>query len=160
MKRQVASKRESRDYIETVRSSSGMKLDVPRSAQVEVVEPQPGVRFLVIDGRHTFVEKDGLLIPYVGSQETVALLPSAFIDDGAVRFILKGADVMRPGIVRYDPWGAKDSLVVIRDDAKGRALAIGKASVASDEMLGMSKGVSIRSLHHAGDAFWESHKLM
>lgn len=158
MKRQVASKRESRDYIEAARSSTGLDLDVPRSAQVEVVEPLEGLKFLIIDGRHTFLEKDGALVPFVGSRETLALLPSAFIDDGAIKFILKGADVMRPGIARYDPWGAKDALVVIRDEGKGRALAVGRAAVASEEMAGMSKGVAIRSLHHAGDPYWESHK--
>jgi malignant T-cell-amplified sequence len=158
LKRQVASKRESRDYIEAIRSASGMHLELPRSAQVEVVEPSPGLKFLVIDGRHTFLDKEGDLVPFVGSQETLALLPSAFIDEGAIRFILKGADVMRPGIVRYDAWGAKDALVVIRDDGKGRALAVGRATVQSDEMAGMSKGVAIRSLHHAGDPYWDSHK--
>ncbi len=160
MKRQVASKHDSRDYIERVQSSSGMKLDVSRSSQVEIVEPQPGFRFLVIDGRHTFVEKDGSIIPFVGSQPTLALLPSAYIDEGAIKYILKGADVMRPGIVRYDQWGEKDALVVVRDDKKGRGLAVGRTSVPSEEMAGLSKGVSIKNLHHAGDGFWESYKLI
>jgi len=137
-----------------------MKLDVSRSSQVEIVEPQPGLTFLVIDGRHTFVEKDGALIPFVGSQPTLALLPSAYIDEGAIKYILKGADVMRPGIVRYDQWGEKETLVVVRDDKKGRGLAVGRASVPSEEMAGLSKGVSIRNLHHAGDGFWESYKLI
>jgi PUA domain protein len=160
LKRQVASKHDSRDYIERVQSSSGVKLDVSRSSQVEIIEPEPECRFVVVDGKHTFVEKEGALIPFVGSQETLALLPSAYIDDGAIKFILKGADVMRPGIVRYDQWGGKDVLVVVRDEKKGRGLAIGRANVASEEMAGLTKGVSITNLHHAGDGFWTSHRLI
>jgi len=160
LKRQVASKHDSRDYIERVQSSSGMKLDVSRSSQVEIVEPQPGFTFLVIDGGYTFLEKDGAIIPFVGSQPTLALLPSAYIDEGAIKYILKGADVMRPGIVRYDQWGGSDTLVAVRDDKKGRGLAVGRTSVASEEMAGLSKGVSIKNLHHAGDGFWESYKLI
>jgi predicted RNA-binding protein (TIGR00451 family) len=160
LKRQVASKHDSREYIERVQSSSGLNLDVSRSSQVEIIEPQPGLRFLVIDGKHTFLEKEGSLIPYVGSQGTLALLPSAYIDDGAIKYILKGADVMRPGIVKYDEWGPKDVLVVVRDEKKGRGLAIGRANVASAEMGSLSKGISIKNLHHAGDAFWDSYKLI
>jgi len=160
LKRQVASKHDSRDYIERVQSSSGMKLDMSRSAQVEIVEPGPGFRFLLIDDKYTFVEKDGSLIPFVGSQPTLALLPSAYIDEGAIKYILKGADVMRPGIVRYDQWGGRDALVVVRDDKKGRGLAIGRTTVPNEEMAGMTKGVSIKNLHHAGDGFWESYKLI
>jgi malignant T-cell-amplified sequence len=158
LKRQVASKHDSRDYIERVQSSSGMKLDVSRSSQVEIVEPEPDLKFLVIDGKHTFVEKDGLLVPFVGSHPTLALLPAVYIDEGAIKYILKGADVMRPGIVRYDQWGGKDALVVVRDESKGRGLAIGRANVSSDEMSAMNKGISIKNIHHAGDRFWESHK--
>jgi PUA domain protein len=158
LKRQVASKHDSRDYIERVQSSSGMKLDVSRSSQVEIVEPETDLKFLVIDGKHTFVEKDGSLVPFVGSQPTLALLPSVYIDDGAIKYILKGADVMRPGIIRYDQWGGKDALVVVRDEKKGRGLAIGRANVSSEDMAALSKGISIKNLHHAGDRFWESHK--
>jgi PUA domain protein len=160
LKRQVASKRDSRDYIERVQSNSGLKLDVSRSSQVEVIEPEPGLRFLVIDGTYTFVEKEGELVPYVGSQQTLALLPSAFIDDGAIKYILKGADVMRPGIVKYDQWGQKDALVAVRDEKKQRGLAVGRAAVSSAEMAGMGKGITIKNLHHAGDRLWDAYKLI
>ncbi len=160
MKRQVASKRDSRDFIESVQANSGLKLDVSRSAQVEVIEPETGLRFLVIDGRYTFVEKEESLIPFVGSQQTLTLLKSAFVDEGAIKYILKGADVMRPGIVRYDPWGEKDALVAVRDEKKGRGLAVGRAAVSRDEMAGIGRGISVKNLHHAGDRFWEAYKLI
>lgn len=158
MKRHFTSKHDSRDYIDKVQRSCGLALDVPRSAQVELIEPDDDVRFLVVDGNYTFVELGDSILPFVGSRPLLAMLPSVYIDEGAVKFILKGADVMRPGIARYDDWGAADRLVVIRDQGKERGLAIGRALVQSSEMAGMSKGVAIKNLHHAGDRVWESYK--
>jgi malignant T-cell-amplified sequence len=158
LKRHFASKHDSREYIERVQQSSGLKLQLERSAQVELIQPDSDVTFLVVDGRYTFVEVDGSIIPFVGSKELTSLLPSVYVDEGAVRFILKGADVMRPGIARYDEWGEKGSLIVIRDEAKQRAIALGRTSVASSEMPGMSRGASIQNLHYAGDRVWISYK--
>lgn len=158
MKRHFASKHDSKDYIERVQASCGILLDAPRSAQVEIIEPEDGVVFLVIDDRFTFVEMGGSIVPFVGSRAVVDTLPSARIDDGAVKFILKGADVMRPGISSYDDWGEKERLVVVRDQAKGRGLAVGRALVPSSEMASMTKGACIRNIHHAGDRAWEAYK--
>ena len=158
MKRHFTSKHESRDYIERVQSSCGITLDLPKSAQVELIEPDDGVRFLVVDGKYTFVEVGDSILPFVGSRPLIAMFPSVYIDEGAVKFILKGADVMRPGITKFDEWGEKDKLLVIRDQERGRGLAVGRSVVPSSEMAGMSKGIAVKNLHHAGDRIWESYK--
>ena len=163
MKRQVASKHDSRDYIENIQRSCDVQLGIPRSSQVEIIEPEDGVKFVVVEGRFTFVEQGGTdgpatFIPFVGSPSVLELFPSARIDDGAIKYIIKGADVMRPGIVKYDEWGPKDRLLVVRDDAKGRGLAIGRAMVESQEMAKLTKGNCIKNLHHAGDRLWDSYR--
>jgi PUA domain protein len=157
LKRHFASKHDSRDYIDKVQASCGLTLDVPKSAQVEMIEPDEGIRFLVVDGRFTFVELGDSILPFVGSKALTGLLPSIHIDDGAVKYILKGADVMRPGISKFDDWGATEKLVVIRDGAE-RGLAIGRSLVPSSEMAGLSKGNCVKNVHHAGDRVWESYK--
>jgi PUA domain protein len=163
LKRQVASKHDSRDYIERIQSSCDIQLDISRSAQVEIIEPEDGVKFVIVDGKYTFVEQGApggpaKFIPFVGSPSVLELFPSARIDDGAIKYIIKGADVMRPGILKYDEWGAKDRLVVVRDDAKGRGLAVGRTMVGSQEMAGLKKGNCIKNLHHAGDRIWDSYR--
>ena len=79
MKRQVVSKHDSRDLIAEVERSSGIHLEVPRSAQVEILEPDDGSKFVIVDGRFTFVNagEGGSYIPFVGSAEAVGLLPVA-----------------------------------------------------------------------------------
>lgn len=162
MKRQIVSKHDSRDIITEVERASGIHLDVPRSAQVEIIEPDEESKFVIIDGRFTFVKGgeggNGDYLPFVGSPEALSLLPSLTIDEGAVKYIIKGADVMRPGISKYDEWGEAGKLVVVREDRKGRAVAVGKAAVSSAEMAGLKKGNCVKNLHHAGDRFWNAYK--
>ncbi len=72
------------------------------------------------------------------------------VDAGAVSFVSDGADVMRPGIADADAEIAADDLVVIEEESHGKALAIGRARVDGDELVGDS-GKVIDSLHHVGD---------
>ena len=158
MKRHFASKHDSRDYIERIQQAYGRPLDLQKSSQVELIEPEDGVRFLVVDGKYTFVEMGETIVPFVGSREVIDGMPAVRIDDGAVKYILKGADVMRPGISSYDDWGDKDRLVIVRDQAKGRGLAVGRSMVASSEMQSLSKGACVKNVHHAGDKAWDAYK--
>jgi malignant T-cell-amplified sequence len=160
LKRQVVSKHDSRELIAEIERSAGIHLEVPRSAQVEILEPDEESKFVIIDGRFTFVRggPEGGYIPFVGSNEAVGLFPSVTIDEGALKYIIKGADVMRPGISKYDDWGEAGRLVVVREDKKGRAAAVGRASVASSEMAELKKGNCVKNLHHAGDKFWNAYK--
>lgn len=158
MKRQVVSKHDSRELIAEIERSAGIHLEVPRSAQVEILEPDEETKFVIIDGRFTFVTGGNGYVPYVGSAEAVGLFPSVFIDEGALKYIIKGADVMRPGISKYDEWGEAGKLVVVREDKKGRAAAVGRTGVASSEMAELKKGNCVKNLHHVSDRFWEAHK--
>jgi predicted RNA-binding protein (TIGR00451 family) len=166
LKRQIASKHDSRDLIANLERSAGVHLEVPKSAQVEILEPNEETKFVIIDGRFTFISKggasagEGSYIPFVGSAEAVGLFPSVSIDEGAVKYIIKGADVMRPGISKYDDWGEAGTLVIVREDKKGRAAAVGKTVVSSKEMAELKKGNCIRNLHHAGDKFWNAYKTI
>jgi malignant T-cell-amplified sequence len=160
LKRQVVSKHDSRELIAEIEGSAGIHLEVPRSAQVEILEPDDESRFVIIDGRFTFVSggAGGGYLPFVGSAEAVGLFPSVTIDEGALKYIIKGADVMRPGISKYDDWGEPGKLVVVREDKKGRAAAVGRTAVASSEMAELKKGNCVKNLHHAGDKFWNAYK--
>jgi PUA domain protein len=161
LKRQVVSKHDSRELIAEIERSAGIRLEVPRSAQVEILEPDEESKFVIIDGRFTFVRggaEGGGYLPFVGSAEAVDLFPSVTIDEGALKYIIKGADVMRPGISKYDDWGEAGKLVVVREDKKGRAAAVGRTAVASSEMAELKKGNCVKNLHHAGDRFWNAYK--
>ena len=76
------------------------------------------------------------------------------VDAGATRFVVNGADVMRPGIVQADPGIKAGDLVIVIEEAHRKALAIGRALIPGDEMVGDS-GKAVKSLHYVGDTIWE-----
>ena len=159
MKRWVLSRRDSIEIISRIESSLGLNLDLPKSAQARCSEPEKGVVFVALDG-YEFVQSGDTFIPYLGSAATLALFPGAVVDEGAIRFLLNGADVMRPGIRRLDDWGAAGKMVVVREEKKGRAIAVGPSLVASSEAQGMTKGSCVKNLHHVGDSYWNLHKSL
>ena len=76
------------------------------------------------------------------------------VDAGAVSFVSDGADVMRPGIVDADEGIEAGDLVAIAEESHGKVLAVGRAMVDGDEMVGDS-GKVVSSIHHVGDDLFE-----
>jgi malignant T-cell-amplified sequence len=159
LKKWVLSRRDSGDLVTKIETSLGLSLNLPKSAQASCAEPEEGVVFVGLDG-YEFVQTRGVFIPFLGSQETLTLFPSAVVDEGAIRFLLNGADVMRPGIRRMDEWGPAGRMVVVKEEKKGRAIAVGPSSVPSSEARGMAKGSCVKNLHHVGDRYWNAHKSL
>ena len=163
MKRWVLSHRDSREAIERIRSRLSASLDLPHSAQVSCAEASEGVIFLTLDSgddKNVFVEAGEETIPFLGSQQTLALFPSATVDEGAIKFVLNGADVMRPGGRSFDEWGEVGRVVVVREEKKGRGIAMGRALVSSTEMSDLQKGPCLKNIHYLGDRFWNLYKLV
>jgi len=159
MKKWVLSHRDSGETISKIESSLGLALNLPKSAQAQCSEPGEGAIFVVLDG-FEFVRAGETFFPYLGSQATLALFPQAFVDEGAIKFLLNGADVMRPGMRKFDDWGPPGKMVVVREEKKGRAIAVGTTTVASSEAQGMTRGGCISNVHHLGDKYWNMHKSL
>jgi malignant T-cell-amplified sequence len=157
LKKWVLSRRDSTEMISKVETALGLSMNLSKSAQAQCAEPEEGVVFIGLNG-FEFVQSGGGFFPFLGSSTTVGLFPAVVVDEGAIRFLLNGADVMRPGIRKIDDWGAEGKMVVVREEKKGRAIAVGTAMVPSAEAQAMSKGGCIRNLHHVGDRFWNLHK--
>jgi predicted RNA-binding protein (TIGR00451 family) len=67
---------------------------------------------------------------------------------------------MRPGVKSYDQWGDVNRIVVVKEEKKGRAIAIGLSSTKSEDMAGISKGTCLRNIHHVGDEYWNLYKTV
>lgn len=77
------------------------------------------------------------------------VLPKVAVNDGAVKFILNGANIMRPGIVDWTDF-SKDDVVLVLNKNKG-ILAVGSAVISSEDMRSLSRGVVVNNLHHVND---------
>lgn len=145
--------------IQKMETSFGRTLSLPRSAQADCAEPEEGVVFVNFDSL-TFVKAENRFVPFLGSPNALELFPLAVVDEGAIRYLLNGADIMRPGIRKFDDWGASGSIVVIKEEKKGRAIAIGLSTVSSFEASAMIKGSCLKNLHYIGDRYWFLHKQL
>jgi PUA domain protein len=109
---------------------------------------------ILIDGKVLLFAVDNIYFPTVrgvielGFEKNVVV-----VDSGAVRFVVNGADVMSPGIVRADESILKGDPVIVKEEKYGKPLAIGKALVPGKEMVSDS-GKAVKSLHHVGDEIW------
>lgn len=160
MKKWVLSRHDSVELISKVESALGVSLKLTHSSQARCEEPADGVVFVHFDDSLLFVQSGERFVPFLGSTETLALFPSAVVDEGAIKFLLNGADVMRPGVRSFDDWGAGGRLVVVKEAKKDRAITIGESLVPSAEMPAMSKGPCLKNMHHVGDRYWNLYKTV
>jgi len=81
-------------------------------------------------------------------------LPYAVVDEGAVKHLLNGADVMAPGIIEVTSFNVGD-IVSVWNPSKTTPLVIGKALMSPNEILTKKRGRAIRNIHYAGDKVWK-----
>ena len=98
-------------------------------------------------------------LPFLSETKMLERFPSVMVDMGAVKFMCKGANVMRPGIKKFTEF-EKDQLVCIIEESQHKFLAVGKAMVSSSELEEMEKGEVIKNIHYISDKFWETGKTI
>ncbi|MBW6470098.1 MAG: RNA-binding protein [Methanosarcinaceae archaeon] len=109
---------------------------------------------ILIDGKLLLFSTDGEYFPTVrGAIELGLAKHIVVVDAGAVRFVVNGADIMCPGIVSADSDIKEGDLVIIKEETHSKPLAIGRALISGDAMVGES-GKAIKSLHYVGDKLW------
>lgn len=125
----------------------------PSSAVYEAVFKDKVV--YVVDGVPVAFKSEGSLFPTLVSAKMAGMggLHYAVVDEGAVRPILNGADVMAPGIKKASGFGVGDVVVVWSIDEK-TPLAVTKALMSSGDVASIRRGKALRSLHYAGDGLW------
>ena len=96
-------------------------------------------------------EHDGELIPTLYSiRKFPNLLPTITVDAGAVKFMINGADLYRPGMVEWDTFDVGQYVTVI--NLQKAAMCIGKTTQSSAELP--DKGKITKTIHHLNDAIW------
>ena len=79
--------------------------------------------------------------------------PSVQVDEGAVKFVINGADIFSQGIVKFNKDFSENTIVTITNP-QDSVLSIGKCLFSSRDLL-TAKGKSIINLHYLGDKIWE-----
>ena len=146
------------DDITAIREAVGDHLGVDIDGDTfELVEFVSANHDLVlVDGEPAvfYPDDDEPFLTVRGANEYEPQTGVVTVDAGAVSFVSDGADVMRPGIVEADAAIREGDLVVVAEETHGKVLAVGRALVDGDEMVGNS-GKVVESIHHVGDELYE-----
>jgi PUA domain protein len=158
LKISTLSKKETAALIEIICATWPTDL-VPKIKTFKSFHLEPG-KFLLQAGNFMAVQvRESLILPYLGMREILDRFPSVHVDMGAVKFVCNGAKVMRPGITCMEVF-KKNEIVVVKDQAYNKALAVGIAMVDSDFATTMSTGYVIDNGHYISDKFWEASKTI
>ena len=156
MKSNLISKSETTALLKTVSEKWG--IEFPKIKNVKVHQIQDDAQIITANGMKILKVEDDYL-PFLSETETLQKFPSVTVDVGAIKFMCKGANLMRPGILKFSEF-EKDKLVCIVEESHGKFIAIGKSMVSSAELENMEKGEIIKNIHYISDRFWETGKTI
>ncbi len=144
-------------------ASEKLKVDLDvlfgSKVNVEVMEGEADKLFLV-EGKPTLFVVGDAILPTLTAEQIISQLPKVVVDMGAVKFVCNGADVMAPGVVRYEGNFNKGDLAVVVDVKHGKTLALGEMLYSLEDAKNTKKGAVMKSRHFVSDTIWNFAKLL
>jgi PUA-domain protein len=122
--------------------------------QVILVEDEK-YRFILVNKEILFFYYENQIAPTLKLLQQKDLLKKITVDMGAVKFVVNGADIMRPGIIEIEEDIKENDFIVIIDVNNKKPLSIGIALLNSEEMRNTSSGKVIKNIHFVGDELWK-----
>jgi PUA domain protein len=139
------------------KASEKLKVDLKQflsnKTNVELVQTEFAEIYL-INGKPSLVKAQENIFPTLIFNEYSALLPKVVINMGAVPHLCNGANIMAPGIIRYEGEFKGDDFVLVVDEKHGKPIAIGKIVYDSEAAKNVTHGVVVNNIHHVGDRIW------
>ena len=135
---------------------SQWKIELPKQKNIKAHDVNE--KGVIITGNEITAVKIGDdILPFLDDIPILEKFPSVTVDMGAVKFVCKGANVMRPGITKFSDFESGEIVCVI-EESQNKFLSVGKAEISSKEAEDTSKGEVIKNMHYISDDFWESKK--
>lgn len=104
------------------------------------------------------IGSDSEIFPLLKDEWLLPSRPTITVDSGAIKFVVGGANIMRPGVTKTEGEFSAGEIVVVKEEKFGKAIAVGRANVNKKELEEAKKGAVVQNLHYAGDKFWEMLK--
>ena len=138
--------------------SEKWKITIPKIKNLKVYEIDNETQLITGNDIKILKIKDEHL-PFLSEVQILKKFPYIQVDMGAVKFMCKGANLMRPGIKKFTEF-SKDDIVCIVEESQNKFLAVGKSEVNSSELENMDKGEVLKNLHYISDKAWEISKTI
>jgi PUA domain protein len=156
LKSNLISKSETVSLLRTISERWGIQF--PKIKNLKVHQITDDAKIIVGEGLKILQINDEYL-PFLSEIKLLERFPFVMVDMGAVKFMCKGANVMRPGIKGHNEFD-KEKIVCVIEESQHKFLAVGKSVVSSADIDMMEKGEVIKNLHYISDKFWEIGKTI
>ena len=132
------------------------KIELPKQKNIKTHDVNERGVIITGDGM-TAVKIGEDILPFLDDTTILEKFPYVKVDMGAIKFVCKGANVMRPGITKFSDFESGE-IVCIIEESQNKFLAVGKAEISSKEAKDTRKGEVIKNMHYISDDFWETKK--
>jgi len=156
LKTNLISKSETAQLLKIV--ADKWKIDIPKVKNLKVHQIDNEIQLITGNTIKILKIRDEHL-PFLSEISTLEKFPYVQVDMGAVKFMCKGANLMRPGIKKFSEF-SKNDIVCIVEESQNKFLAVGKSEVDSAELTNMDKGEVLKNLHYISDKAWEVSKTI
>ena len=154
MKSNLISKSETAKIFEELNTQWKMELPKQKNVRTHQIDEKG----IIITGKGITAIKIGEdILPFLGNAQILEKFPYVIVDMGAIKFVCKGANVMRPGITKFSDF-EKGEIVCVIEESQHKFLAVGRAEIPSSKLAETNKGEVIKNMHYVSDVFWESEK--
>ena len=144
MKSNLISKSETSKILEQIKSQ--WKIELPKQKNIKTHDVNEKGVIITGDGI-TAVKIGENILPFLDDIEVLEKFPYVKVDVGAIKFVCKGANVMRPGITKFSDFDNGEIVCVI-EESQNKFLAVGKAEMSSKEAEDSSNGEVIKYALH------------
>lgn len=158
-KRHLLKRKQQKTEIEKIEGALGTRVNIDDKTQLEIGLLDDGTEVLIYQNEILFFAKDNRYFPSLHALlNGMVTVPKVIVDMGAVRFVVNGADIMRPGVTGVEDEVRAGSVVAVVDENHAKPLAVGLATMDADEIRNATKGKVVLSVHHVNDHLWDFTK--
>jgi len=129
----------------------GISLNKKDSVQLQEDEH----KLILVNKKPQFFYYKGKIVPTLQLLQQKLVLKKIIVDSGAIKFVINGADIMRPGITEIEDGIENGDFIVIIDQNNGKALSVGIALLDTAEIRAATSGKVIKNIHFIGDEIWK-----
>ncbi len=140
--------------------------DVARDVGIEltkkdqcILKEKNNTKIISINNIPSFFYYQEKLVPTLQYLQKNVVLKKITIDMGAIKFVINGADIMRPGVTDVEDDIQPHEPIVIVDQTHEKPLSVGIALFSSDEIMDQKQGKVIKNIHYIGDDIWKFNDI-
>jgi len=124
-----------------------------RVESAEIVELEDAKILLLNRTPALIIFSDGRIIPHLQGLGRITVCPTVVVDKGAVEYVVNGADVMIPGVVKHSSFSKGEPVAIVSEEYV--AIAVGVALQDSEKIVKEARGKIVKNLHRPNDRFFE-----